>query len=90
MRTNVTGSVVVRYMIASPGFFLLFTALVFACMGFAGCRAEGAPGMIHFSPDGSTIAHTYIKRIDLPLPPEMPTLYSTVYLQWCPLDQLKS
>lgn len=61
---------------------------VFAVVGLTGCTGE-EPGGIQFSPDGSTIAYTYVKRIDLPLPPELPTIYSTVYLQWCRSDQLK-
>ncbi len=34
------------------------------------------------------LRYTYVKQIDLPLPPELPTIYSTVYLQWCSSDQL--
>jgi Tol biopolymer transport system component len=68
--------------------YLLLIAL-FAVGGLTGCSGEGSPGSLHFSPDGSIIAYTYVKRIDLPLPPELPTIYSTVYLQWCRSDQLK-
>jgi len=57
---------------------------------FVGCQDGGSPGEIHFSSDKSTVAYTFVKRIDLPLPPEMPTLYSTVYLKWCLMDQLDS
>ncbi len=67
---------------------LLLVAL-FAVVGLTGCSGEGSPGGLYFSPDGSIVAHTYVNRINLPLPPEMPTIYSTVYLQWCRSDQLK-
>ena len=87
MRTNVTGDFSVNHKTTSLG---IFVVIVFACTGISGCWGDGDPGMIYFSPDESTIAYTYVKRIDLPLPPEIPTLYSTVYLQWCPLNQLKS
>ncbi|MBI5576965.1 MAG: PD40 domain-containing protein [Deltaproteobacteria bacterium] len=71
------------------GFYLQFVFVAFVCLGFSSCK-EGSPSAeIHFSPDGSTIAYTYADRIGLPLPPEVPTIYSTVYLQWCPSDQIK-
>jgi dipeptidyl aminopeptidase/acylaminoacyl peptidase len=66
---------------------LLFGVVV--ALGLTGCYGEGSPGEIRFSPDGSTIAYTCVKRIDLPLPPEMPTIHSTVYLKWCRADRLK-
>lgn len=65
-------------------------SIVLTCVVLMGCQDGGAPGRIYFSPDGSVAAYTYVKRIDLPLPPEMPTIHSTVYLQWCPAHQLKN
>lgn len=70
-------------------FFFLSLFVFFAAAIFTGCKGGGSPGSVCFSPDGTTIAYTYVERIDLPLPPEMPTIYSTVYLQWCHSDQLK-
>ena len=80
---------VFRHKTGLIGFFLPLLLAVFAVVGLTGCMGEGSPGGIYFSPDGSIIAYTYVKRIDLPLPPELPTIYSTVYLQWCSSDQLK-
>jgi hypothetical protein len=70
--------------------FLPFVFVVFFCLGLTSCKGGSPSAAIHFSPDGSTIAYTYADRIDLPLPPEVPTLHSTVYLQWCPMDRIKS
>ena len=49
----------------------------------AGCSEGPAPGNVHFSPDGSVAAFTYVRRINLPIPPEVPVIHSTVYLKWC-------
>ena len=89
MRTNKTGHATISYKSSCRGFLLQFIFAVLACAGSIGCQGEGSPGPILFSPDGSIVAHTYVKRIDLPIPPEVPTLYSTVYLQWYHADQLK-
>jgi len=90
MRINGAGDAAVQRKTGHNGFFLQFVFIIFICIGCTSCQGDGSPGGINFSPDGSTIAYTYVKWIDLPLPPEMPTLYSTVYLQWCSADQLKS
>lgn len=71
----------------SDNFIKILVLWVIGAM-FTGCRDGGAPGEIHFSPDGNVIAYTYVERIDLPLPPEMPTLRSTVYLKWCETSQI--
>ena len=74
------------------GWFVVFTQVLivmFAAIGLDGCMGGGSPGEIYFSPDESVIAYTNVKRIDLPLPPEMPTMHSTVYLRWCRSDSLK-
>jgi dipeptidyl aminopeptidase/acylaminoacyl peptidase len=54
------------------------------------CTQTSPSASVHFSPDGSTVAYTYVDRIGLPLPPEVPTLYSTAYLRWCSTHQTKS
>jgi hypothetical protein len=68
---------------------LRLLVVLLAAIGLSGCMGDGSPGEIYFSPDESVVAYTYVKRIDLPLPPEMPTMHSTVYLQWCRSDNLK-
>jgi len=88
MRPNDTRNTDPRYKTGLIGFFLPLLLAVFAVVGLSGCMGGGSPGGIYFSPDGSIIAYTYVKRIDLPLPPELPTIYSTIYLQWCRSDQL--
>ncbi|MEW6360164.1 MAG: hypothetical protein AB1696_27770 [Planctomycetota bacterium] len=45
----------------------------------------GGPGYIWLSPDGKSIAYQWIETKDLPLPPEMPTVETRVYLRWCAL-----
>ena len=80
---------VFRHKTGRIGFFLPLLFAAVAVAGLTGCTGDGSPGGIYFSPDGSIIAYTYVKRIDLPLPPELPTIYSTVYLQWCRSDRLK-
>jgi hypothetical protein len=89
MRPNDTSNPVSRNKTDIIGFFLPLLLAVFAVIGLTGCTGQGSPDGIYFSRDGSIIAYTYVKRIDLPLPPELPTIYSTVYLQWCRSDRLK-
>lgn len=89
MSPNNAKNPVSRYKTGLVRFFLQLLLVVFAVVGLTGCMEGGSPGGINFSPDGSIIAYTYVKRIDLPLPPEMPTIYSTVYLQWCSSNKLK-
>ena len=61
------------------GFFLPLLLAVFAVVGLTGCMEGGSPGGIYFSPDGSIIAYTYVKRIDLPLPPGSGAMGSNLY-----------
>ena len=89
MRLLRKGLTVLRKGNGWPAFFLQAPIILVAVLALSGCMGDGSPGEIHFSPDESVIAYTYVKRIDLPLPPEMPTIHSTVYLQWCRSDNLK-
>lgn len=58
--------------------------LVGICM--SGCSYYSSSYDYSFSPDGLTVAFPMSKKWDLPLPPELPTFYATVFVTWCQLN----
>lgn len=62
----------------------LLLLLVSVCL--SGCSYYATSYDFLFSPDGLTIAYPRAKKWDLPLPPELPTFYATVYVRWCNLN----
>jgi hypothetical protein len=52
----------------------------------AACAYLSPSHIVEFSPDGRFVAYVMARQWDLPLPPEMPTIRSTVYVMWRPLS----
>jgi len=54
---------------------------------YAGCTYLSQSHVVEFSPDGRFFAYVIARQWDLPLPPEMPTIRSTVYVMWRALSE---
>ncbi|NOZ21963.1 MAG: hypothetical protein GXP25_12850 [Planctomycetes bacterium] len=67
--------------IAVGGGVLIVKTRLFTRVLPAACN----PGRMWLSPDGKFVAYQWVERKDLPLPPEMPTVETKVYLRWCAL-----
>ncbi len=75
-----------RALVLKPAGIRCFLLLLLsACV--SGCSYYATSYELTFSPDGSTVALVRAKKWDLPLPPEMPTFFVSVYLRWCDLNK---
>jgi len=66
-----------------------WAALMFllALVSLSGCSYLAGGGEVTLSTDGSLAAYISARQWDLPLPPECPTIRSTVRLRWCNLTR---
>lgn len=63
---------------------LTFVALVLIA---SGCSYMTTGGEVSFSNDGTIAAYVCAKQWDLPLPPEVPTIRSKLWVRWQKLDK---
>lgn len=69
------------------GTFLRKLTIVWMVLAASGCSYMTSGGDVWFSEDGTMAVYVCARQWDLPLPPEVPTIRSKIWVRWCKLTK---